>query len=550
MRRTRGWWRAGALMLALALVVVACDDDGDGNGGNGESERSRVVVGVEDFPAVLNNISFDSNAWTGWIAGPALARGYKLLPDFTYEPWVFEDDCTIDTEEPFTVSCRIREDASWSDGTPITADDFEFTYETIMSPDNAETVLSVTGYENITGFEVVSPTEFRMVFDGPYAAYRDLWAGTTSTILPAHALEGWDFNTDWNECICVPETGEPIGSGPFLVESFTPDQEVTLVKNDAYWDGEANLDEVVFVPTPDADAELNALDGDDVQVVYPQETSQLRQRLEAIDGVNLETGLGLSWEHLDLLVTAPGLDDLAVRRAIATALPRQDVVDNVARPVDDDATVQDNSIYVPTQDEYEPNWELYSAAGDVDEANAMLDAAGWTRTGDVRSRDGVELRFTIGTTAGDVGRESTEQIIQDRLAEIGIVVEIDNVGESAFFDRVDAFEYPMAIFANDSSPDPSWVNAVYPTDAPFNGTQQSNEQVDALLEQANGETDPDARAALLNTADSIMAEEVVAVIPLYQKPAHLAFLDSVSGLQLNVTIDGFTWNIEEWERTG
>ena len=72
--------------------------------------------------------------WTGMIAGPALARGYKLLPDFTYEPWIFDQDCAEVTRSPFTVRCTLRPEAEWSDGTPLTADDFEFTYETIMEP--------------------------------------------------------------------------------------------------------------------------------------------------------------------------------------------------------------------------------------------------------------------------------------------------------------------------------------------------------------------------------------------------------------------------------
>ena len=53
--------------------------------------------------------------WTGMIVGPALARGYKLLPDFSYEPWLFDKDCTVPTVSPFTVDCTIRPEAKWSD---------------------------------------------------------------------------------------------------------------------------------------------------------------------------------------------------------------------------------------------------------------------------------------------------------------------------------------------------------------------------------------------------------------------------------------------------
>ena len=120
---------------------------------------------------------------------------------------------------------------------PITADDFKFTYDTIMNPKND--VVSRDGYDKITEFNVVSPTEFQMVFKEVFAPYRELWAGTSTTVLPKHILEGQNFNKVWNNCICDPKTKKPIGSGPMMVQSFTPDQQVALVPNKNYWGKQA-----------------------------------------------------------------------------------------------------------------------------------------------------------------------------------------------------------------------------------------------------------------------------------------------------------------------
>ena len=171
--------------------------------------------------------------WTGMIVGPALARGYKLLPDFSYEPWIFDKDCTVLAKSPFTVDCTIRPEAKWSDGVAITADDFKFTFDTIMNEKN--NVVTRNGYDKILEFNVVSPTEFQMVFEEMFAPYRELWASTSTTVLPKHVLEGTNFNKVWNTCICDPKTKKPISSGPMLVQSFTPDQQVTLVPNPNYW---------------------------------------------------------------------------------------------------------------------------------------------------------------------------------------------------------------------------------------------------------------------------------------------------------------------------
>lgn len=548
--------RALALVALVVTPLAACSND------SSEETPTRAVVGAEEFPKVLNNLTIDgATAWTGWATGPALARGYRLKPDFTYEPWLFQDDCSVDSEEPFTVSCRLRDGLKWSDGKALTADDFRFTYETVMNPDFD--IATRDGYDRITEFKVVSDTEFQMVFDAPFAAYRDLWAGTSTTVLPEHVLAGEDFDKVWNDCVCDPKTKEPIGSGPFLVTSFTPDQEITLVANDSYFGSAPQLDEVVFVPTGTTESEITGFRGDDFDVIYPQNDADLRKQIEAVDGATYESSLGPVWEHLDLLVTVPGLDDLAVRKAIATALPRQQIVETLVRPANDEAQVLDNSLYVVNQKEYVPNWDLYPAAGDLDAANQLLDAAGWVRDGDGPRRKGdVTLSFTLGTTSGDRGRELAEQIIQEQLAKIGIDLEISN-SPDILDTRLISFDYQTILYAFVGTPDPFGANSIYlsteipqpctpdgPCDSSGqNFTRQSNATVDALLIQASSETEPEARAALINTADREMAQNVVSVIPLYQKPSILAWRAGVKGLTDNATVDGFTWNIEAWEQT-
>src|SRR5262249_46665692 len=160
------------------------------------------------------------------------------------------------SSSPFTVSCTLRADAKWSDGVPLTADDFKFTFDTIMDPKND--IVSRLGYDEITNFDVVSPTEFRMEFNEPFAPFRDLWGGTGSTVLPEHVLQGTNFNKVWNSCICDPKTGQPIASGPMMVQSFTPNRQVTLVANPQYWGQKAAVSKVVFVPMADSNSEVNA----------------------------------------------------------------------------------------------------------------------------------------------------------------------------------------------------------------------------------------------------------------------------------------------------
>ena len=142
-RRTESAAKLGAPMFATTkhaqepgLPRARAERRGDGDDGHrGEPPRRRprqpshaITIAVDEFPPVLNDMTTTGNGeWTAMIAGPALARGYKLLPDFSYEPWIFDKDCTVSSPSPFTVDCTIRPDAKWSDNVPITSGDFKFT---------------------------------------------------------------------------------------------------------------------------------------------------------------------------------------------------------------------------------------------------------------------------------------------------------------------------------------------------------------------------------------------------------------------------------------
>jgi peptide/nickel transport system substrate-binding protein len=573
-RPRRSWFRATAIATVLVITAAAC---GGGGGSKPASKPARpaprpkvagaVTVGAEEFPKVLNDISQEgSTAWTGWIVGPALARGYKVLPDFTLQPWIFAKDCAIASPSPFTVDCVLRQEAKWSDGVPLTADDFKFTFDTIMDPKN--NVASRDGYDQVDDFKVLSPTEFQMVFKQVFAPFRQLWASNSTTVLPKHVLEGTDFNKVWNSCICDPKTKKPIGSGPMLVDSFTPDQQLTLVPNPNYWGPHpAQVKEVVFIPTPDTDTEVTAFRSGEVDMIYPLPGLGLRDKIGSVDGAVYQTSLGPNWEHFDMLSDVKGLDDLSVRKAIAYALPRQQLVDRLVKPSNDKATVLDNTQWMTNQKEYQPNWSIYPATGDVAKANQILDDAGWKLNGNVREKDGVKLQFTIGVTAGNQARELAEQVIEEQLKQIGVQLKARN-SEDILDTKLVAFDYQTIIYAWTGAPDPfggnvEWLSSAIPKpcsekkaaagncdSSGQNYTKVRDPQVDQLLTAANAETDPVKRAALYNQVDQRLATLSVTSVPLFQTPTVFAFKNTITGAIDNSTQDGFTWNIEDWTFTG
>ena len=543
--------------MVLVLAAACGGVDGDGGAQPEAAEEGGVVtVGAEQFPEILNSfLPAGGTAWTAYSAGVALARGYKYTPEFGYQPWLFERDCEVTRQEPFTVSCRIVQGARWSDGTNLTSEDFRFTVETMKDPRN--TVTSREGYDKIDRIEVKTDKEFDMVFTQVYATWKKLWSGADGAALPKHVLQGQDFNTVWNDCICDPRTKKPLGSGAFLVESFKPGTgPLVMVRNEAHWGPRPKVHKVVFIPTLDTDAELNAFRAGEVDVIYPQNQIGLRQRIEAVQGAVYQSDLGPSWEHFDMLTDVPGLDDVEVRKAIATAMPRRQLVERLAKPDDDSAQVLHNVFFMANDPRYQKHWDIYPEAGDPGKAAAILERAGYRRGPDgIYAKGAVKLEFTIGVTAGNKGRELAEQIIAQQLRQAGVALVADN-SEDILTAKLPNFEYETIIFAWQSGPDPSAFSVIWREDTiPAKGDEEAtgqnytkirNAKVTDLLKRADLEADEGKRAALYQQADEVLATEAVASIPLFQKPQALAHKDRLVGLRNNATSDGFTWNIEEW----
>ena len=245
-----------------------------------------------------------------------------------------------------------------------------------------------------------------------------------------------------------------------------------------------------------------------------------------------------------------------MRKAIATAMPRQQIVDRVVKDANDDADVLDNTMWMTNQKQYVPNWSMYPATGDVDAANddarrGRLDAAAPTACA---QKDGVKLAFTVGTTTGNQAREFSEQIIQEQLKKIGVKLTIKN-SPDMLDTKIVGFDYETIIFAWVGSPDPVQQQRDLAVDArsrsacsprlakaeecDYSGQNYTKTQgPDARRRSSTPPTRSptrSARAALYNQADLQLATNDVTVVPLFQKPTQLGYRNTITGVQDNPT---------------
>lgn len=575
-------WRWPVLLTALALALTACggetDDteepetdveetDAEDEGEEAEEEEEEgaqgepvtggtVLFGDEQEPTILNSFLIDGNSLvTTKVTSNIWPGMYKINPEFALDPYLLDGEAEF-TEDPFTVTYTIREDAAWSDGTPITVDDVIFTFETIMDTEAAwaDQITTRDGYDVIEDFETDGEKTITFNFTEPYAPWKLLF----SEILPAHVLEGEDFTTVLNDEL------PDISGGPFIFDSWERGTQLRLGRNEDYWGGDVALDEVVMRYLPDTTTLTQQMLGGELDMYDPQPQIELVDQLEgASDRIEYQVGLGPVWEHFDFNTLVPGLDQAFVRQAIALGINRQQIVETLVQPVDPEATVLENPFWMTNQEFYEPYYDEWGF--DTQAARDLLEENGCELGDDeVYVCDGVRLSFRVGTTGGNERRELTQQLMQADLAAAGIEITIENDEGAAFFERLNTPEncegtcdYDIALFAWVGSPDPSGNANIYgcdgfdegePTERPQNWHAFCDEELTSLMDEANRTVDPTENARLWNEAAAVMAENVP-VLPLFQQPQLIAFDNTITGPQLNATNATQFWNSQDWAYT-
>ena len=445
------------------------------------------------------------------------------------------------------ITLRLRDDIVWSDGEPITSEDFAFTYEMTVNPANA--VASVSPYDLITSLETPDERTVVMTFSEPYAAWMaTLWHG----LLPAHILrpvfeeEGTLDNAAWNR--------EPtVSCGPFNFAEWESGSFARFVANDKYWLGRPNIDEIFFRFVPDDASQVAALQAGEGDLGTFISYSDI-PTLEAagVEMINVFSGYneGIYFRLDDL--GHPALQDVRVRQAIALATDRaslcEDLLLGLTQPA---ATYWDNTPWV---DPTIPGPWPYDPA----RANALLDEAGWIDTnGDgTRDKDGVELVLDYGTTTREIRRD-VQAVLQQQLAAVGIGTNLLNADADLYFSgygqggpcatgQYDMFEYSTVV----NYPDPStseWLCDQIPTDANPEGTNwmaYCDEQLDALFRAERTQVDFEARQQIFYQITRYIYDNVL-WLGLWWDPDIWA----VGPRLQNVRISGVTpfFNIIEWD---
>ncbi len=351
--RTR--WLAAAVVLALvagALVWATVGGDRRQSASTGTADQAAELqqggtvtfAGGGDPTGFNPNTSKDNGTEVQNVIANVYPSVFRTHPDLSVRlDSELMDGAELTAEQPQTVTYRIRGDAVWSDGTPISADDFVYFWEQQNGTIKDNDVASTVGYQDIGS--VTGSADGKTVtvrFDRPFAD----WQALFFDLLPSHYVQrqpgGWNTGLD--------RRPERIPSGgPFRITRHDRDKSLTLERNPRYWGRPAHLDRIIMRVLPDAEAQANAMINGEVDVIYPRPQVDLVRRVQGLPGVASQVQFGLSFEHLTFNLRHPILQDLAVREAIALAIDREQLLERTVGLFSDRAQVLGNRIWMVGQ---------------------------------------------------------------------------------------------------------------------------------------------------------------------------------------------------------
>lgn len=532
----RDFLKVGGAGLAGVTVLGAAGcgggNQGGSSGGGGtagggpkKGTNSQLIIGYDQEPNILNNYvtGGDLQATQDTTVG-ILQSPLKIMPDLSFAPELADGMPKILKKDPLTIEYKLKDGLTWSDGKPLTSEDARWTFEQVMNKKNH--IITRFGWDKISKFETPDKRTVRMTFKEPFAPWMTLLGGSETQILPKHIYQNKDFNTALNNSI--------VGSGPYKFDTWKKGEYLSWVRNDNYWGNKPAIEKVTFRWIPDTNTLINSLRNGEVQFINPPVDIGLLQKLKSISGTKVQSKAGTVWEHIAFnLDKVPNLD---LRRAIAYGINRKQVIDKLlkgqVKPL--------QSVLVPDQKPYyTPAWQEYTH--DPAKAKQYAQKA---------KSAGANMNITFSTTADNTLRETLQQIVQQQLKEYGINISIKNTAAETFFGQwTPKGNFEMGEWAWLASPDPSITTLFSADQIPPNGQnyyRYKNQQVTKWLHESDKTVDVNQRAALLKKAQDQMAKDLP-LIPMYQRPVYIAYVDNLQGPQVNPTLAGVFWNIGEWK---
>lgn len=488
----------------------------------------------DDYTAYINSLIFQSLVSVDASANlqPNLAKSWEV------------------SEDSKTVTFHLFENIKWSDGEAFTAEDVQFTLEFMSNKNytglNSTYIQQIDGYdgfrdgtaEHLSGITIIDENTIAITTKEVYASFFEK-IGRGVSIIAKHIWEGVPLEE-------VEQSTEllqnPVGTGPFILQDYVPDQYTSLVKNQEYFEGNPKIDKIIVqVVNPDtAQAQLlnNELDMIRVESLNPDDI-----KIYEDAGFEVKSNLLNAYQHMVINLNNPLLSNKDFRQAMAYAINREGIVSSLLYGYGNVA----NTIYTKEFFAYPGEEAINDYAYSPEKAIEILTGkVGLEYKGGTMYQDGKPVKLTLLYPSGNKAREGAATVIQQNFKEIGIDLKLELVEFATLTSILQdkkADNYQLALLGNGFGADADVTQNVG-TGGSNNHSQYSNSKIDELLVQGLSSLDNETRSPIYKEIATILNDELP-VIYLYNWERFTILNPKIKNV--NVTTYSFYDGVENWD---
>lgn len=423
-----------------------------------------------------------------------------------------------------TFTFTLRDDLKWSDGTPISVDDFQFAYDQASREDNRYVQLDLV--QEIATFRAPDPRTIEVVLKNPKP--RDVALGIVNIIGPVPKSR-WSGRS-WTDPTVNPEILAPsVVLGPFKVQEFRLAERAVFVPTETYFVGKARVPRVEILANQQPTVAYESLKSGRANWVHALPPAQYQDvRNDADLQVKEWTAANAGYRTIEFNLTRPFLNDKRVRQALAYAVSRADLLD-----------VAEQGLAVPQYTFVQPtNTRWVNGAVDkydLDLAKArqlLVDAGYQLRNGQLVGKDGQAVKLQLLYPTSSTPRGKIAVYLQQQYKQLGIEVEVKALDFNAYTEQVQNrrdFDISLAAYGGGALDPDLGPRAQLITNGQQNVTGYSNAQVDELFKQAANELD-DARRKQMYDQVQVLVNADLPSHYLYALKAIDAFSRKIQGV--------------------
>ncbi|QSS99716.1 peptide ABC transporter substrate-binding protein [Pontibacillus sp. ALD_SL1] len=493
-------------VLVLVPMLAACGGDASGEG-EGESEQSITVNAKSEPPSLDPALATDTTS--GWVLDHLYEGLYTENKEGEIIKGLAEEVEVSDDKTTYTVT--IKEDANWSNGDPITAEDFEYSWKRVLKPETgssfafymyyikgAEAYNKGDGSVEDVGVTAVDEKTLKFELEKPTGFIEKLLAFWTYYPVNKSVVED---NEDW-----AAEADNYVSNGPYSLDSWDHDSQLIVKKNGEYWNKEdVSMEKITWEMVNDANTYYQMYKSGELDMIDTLPTDVIAQEKGSEDfKITPYFGTYMYMFNVD----KEPFTNPKVRKAFTMAIDRESITENISQGGEDPAyAFVPYGVDTPNGD-FREQKEAYFEEN-YDEAKQLIEEAkqeeGWDEL------PTVELMYNTSENHKKIAEGVQEMLKQN----LGVEVTLNNQEWNTYLDTTKQGNYQMArmgwigIYV-----DPTPILDYYLGDSPNNRTNWVSEEYDSLMAESKGIQDPAKRMEKLHEAEDILMEELP-FMPVY-----------------------------------